>query len=101
MSLFAVVLFNVLPKEFAPTEDRGVVIIPTTGPEGASFPYTIEHVMRLESLLQRYLDSGEAYAVFATVGGWPPGMSGSASNRRLPLKSSRWWRACPAFAVLR
>ncbi len=70
MSLFAVVLFNALPKEFAPTEDRGVVIIPTTGPEGASFPYTTEHVIRLESLLQKYIDNGEAYAVFATVGGF-------------------------------
>jgi multidrug efflux pump len=80
MSLFAVVLFNVLPKEFAPTEDRGVVIIPTTGPEGASFPYTIEHVMRLESLLQRYLDSGEAYAVFATVGGFQRPAVGNIAN---------------------
>ena len=70
MSLFAVVLFNALPKEFAPTEDRGVVIIPTTGPEGASFPYTMEHVMRLESLLQKYIDNGEAYAVMSTVGGF-------------------------------
>ncbi|MFN9336758.1 MAG: efflux RND transporter permease subunit [Alphaproteobacteria bacterium] len=80
MSLFAVVLFNALPKEFAPTEDRGVVIIPTTGPEGASFPYTIEHVMRLESLLQRYLDSGEAYAVFATVGGFQRPAVGNIAN---------------------
>ena len=80
MSLFAVVLFNALPKEFAPTEDRGVVIIPTTGPEGASFPYTIEHVMRLESLLQRYLDNGEAYAVFATVGGFQRPAVGNIAN---------------------
>ncbi|MCA3406918.1 MAG: efflux RND transporter permease subunit [Roseomonas sp.] len=80
MSLFAVVLFNALPKEFAPTEDRGVVIIPTTGPEGASFPYTVEHVMRLESLLQRYLDSGEAYAVFATVGGFQRPAVGNIAN---------------------
>ena len=80
MSLFAVVLFNALPKEFAPTEDRGVVIIPTTGPEGASFPYTVEHVIRLENLLQRYLDSGEAYAVFATVGGFQRPAVGNIAN---------------------
>jgi len=80
MSLFAVVLFNALPKEFAPTEDRGVVIIPTTGPEGASFPYTVEHVIRLENLLQRYLDSGEAFAVFATVGGFQRPAVGNVAN---------------------
>jgi len=80
MSLFAVVLFNALPKEFAPTEDRGVVIIPTTGPEGASFPYTVEHVIRLENLLQRYLDNGEAYAVFATVGGFQRPAVGNIAN---------------------
>ena len=80
MSLFAVVLFNALPKEFAPTEDRGVVIIPTTGPEGASFPYTMEHVMRLESLLQKYIDSGEAYAVMSTVGGFQRPAIGNVAN---------------------
>jgi multidrug efflux pump len=80
MSLFAVVLFNALPKEFAPTEDRGVVIIPTTGPEGASFPYTMEHVIRLESLLQKYIDNGEAYAVFATVGGFQRPAVGNIAN---------------------
>ena len=80
MSLFAVVLFNALPKEFAPTEDRGVVIIPTTGPEGASFPYTTEHVIRLESLLQKYIDNGEAYAVFATVGGFQRPAVGNIAN---------------------
>jgi len=66
----AVLLYSALPKEFAPTEDRGVVIIPTTGPEGASFAYTLEHVYQIERLLQRYLDSGEARAIFATVGGF-------------------------------
>jgi multidrug efflux pump len=57
-----------------------VVIIPTTGPEGASFPYTIEHVIRLENLLQRYLDSGEAYAVFASIGGFQRPAVGNAAT---------------------
>jgi multidrug efflux pump len=70
LSALAVVLYGVLPKEFAPTEDRGVVIIPTTGPEGASFGYTLEHVNQIEGLLQRYLDNGEATAVFTIAGGF-------------------------------
>jgi multidrug efflux pump len=80
LSALAVALYSVLPKEFAPTEDRGVVIIPTTGPEGASFAYTMEHVMQIERLLQRYVDSGEARAVFATVGGFQRPAVGNVAN---------------------
>ncbi|WP_137124241.1 efflux RND transporter permease subunit [Roseomonas sp. HF4] len=80
ISGFAAVLYSVLPKEFAPTEDRGVVIIPTTGPEGASFGYTLEHVYQIERLLQRYVDSGEAVAVFATVGGFQRPAVGNVAN---------------------
>ncbi len=74
LSGLSVVLFNLLPKEFTPVEDRGVVIIPTTGPEGASFSYMREHVLRIEALVQRYRDNGEAASVFATLGGFqrPP-----------------------------
>ncbi|MBR0671130.1 efflux RND transporter permease subunit [Neoroseomonas soli] len=80
LSAFAVVFYTVLPKEFAPTEDRGVVIIPTTGPEGASFNYTMEHVTQIERLLQRYVDNGEAAAVFATVGGFQRPAVGNVAN---------------------
>jgi multidrug efflux pump len=80
ISGLAAVLYSVLPKEFAPTEDRGVVIIPTSGPEGASFGYTLEHVYQIERLLQRYVDSGEAVAVFATVGGFQRPAVGNVAN---------------------
>lgn len=80
LSGLAVALYAALPKEFAPTEDRGVVIIPTTGPEGASFGYTMEHVLQIERLLQRYVESGEAAAVFATVGGFQRPAVGNVAN---------------------
>jgi multidrug efflux pump len=74
LSGLSVVLFNLLPKEFTPVEDRGVVIIPTTGPEGASFGYMREHVEHIERQMQRYVDNGEAASVFSTMGGFqrPP-----------------------------
>ncbi len=84
----AVVLYGVLPKEFAPTEDRGVVIIPTTGPEGASFTYTMEHVTQIERLLQRYVDNGEAAAVFSTVGGFQRPAVGNVAN--IFIRLSPW-----------
>ena len=80
LSALAVALHGALPKEFAPTEDRGVVIIPTIGPEGASFGYTLDHVIQIERLLQRYVDSGEAHAVFATVGGFQRPAVGNVAN---------------------
>ena len=36
VSLTAYGLFNAVPKEFSPTEDRGIIIIPIQAPEGAS-----------------------------------------------------------------
>jgi len=69
LSGLAVILFNIIPKEFTPTEDRGVVIIPMTGPEGANFNYMREHIQRAEAIGRRYVESGEAASVFAVMGG--------------------------------
>lgn len=88
LSALAVLLFMGLPKEFAPTEDRGVVIIPTTGPEGASFAYTLEHVRQIEDVLRRYSENGEAAAVFATIGGNQRPAVGNVGN--VFLRLSPW-----------
>jgi multidrug efflux pump len=80
VSALAVALFQVLPKEFAPIEDRGVVIIPTTGPEGASFAYTREQVLRVERIIQPMVDSGEVGSVFATIGGFQRPAQGNVAN---------------------
>ncbi len=76
----AVALFQAIPKEFAPTEDRGVVIIPTTGPEGASFAYTREQVERVERIVQPYIDRGEVQSIFATVGGFQRPAQANVAN---------------------
>ncbi len=80
LTAFAVALFMVLPKEFAPTEDRATIIIPTTGPEGASFGYTLEQVARVERIVQPYVDRGEVGAVFATVGGFQRPAQSNVAN---------------------
>ncbi|WP_114374938.1 efflux RND transporter permease subunit [Elioraea thermophila] len=80
LSLLAVSLFQVLPKEFAPTEDRGVVVIPVTAPEGASFAYTREHVMKIEDILIPYVERGVGSVVFASIGGFQrPAVSNTAN----------------------
>ena len=85
ISAAAVALFNVIPKEFAPTEDRGTIIIPTTGPEGASFTYTREQVLRIESILQPYVDRGEVAAMFATIGGFQRPAQANVANMFIRL----------------
>ncbi len=45
------VLFNVVNKELAPGEDRGVFFISVEAPEGAGYDYTVAQIHRVESLL--------------------------------------------------
>jgi multidrug efflux pump len=40
-------LFKVLPSELAPLEDRGMISVSTTGPEGATFEYMGEYIDNL------------------------------------------------------
>ncbi|MFT6557140.1 efflux RND transporter permease subunit [Sneathiella sp.] len=60
--------YSQLPKEFAPTEDRGFFYIPVKAVEGASFDYTERNVRKIEALLNPLLENGEAESVFALVG---------------------------------
>jgi multidrug efflux pump len=67
VSLTAYNLWVMVPKEFAPTEDRGVIIIPITAPEGASLAYTRERVREVERLLKPQFDSGLIRTTLAIV----------------------------------
>jgi multidrug efflux pump len=50
-ALLSLVLFNVVPKELAPAEDRGAFFVTIEGPEGAGFDYTVEQMHKVEALL--------------------------------------------------
>ena len=63
----AYVLFAALPQELAPTEDRGVIFIPVSAPEGSSLAYTRRQVARIEAELQPLLDEGVARSVLSIV----------------------------------
>ncbi|WP_374630648.1 efflux RND transporter permease subunit [Ferrovibrio sp.] len=71
VSLAAYLMFLALPREFAPTEDRGVFFVSMTGPEGSSYDYTRRNVMRVEQVLQPLIDRGDVTRVLANVApGW-------------------------------
>ncbi|UFN51010.1 efflux RND transporter permease subunit [Roseomonas sp. OT10] len=80
LSALAVALFNVLPKEFTPIEDRGTIIVPMTGPEGASFAYMRQQVQLAEAVMQPYVRSGDATVVFSTLGGFIRPPQGNQAN---------------------
>jgi multidrug efflux pump len=80
LSGLAILLFTLVPKEFVPTEDRGVVIIPMTGPEGANANYMREHVERAERIGAQYVQDGVAASVFTTMGGQQRPPVGNIAN---------------------
>lgn len=54
-----VILFNLMPSEYTPREDRGAIMINVNGPEGATFAYMKDYMDEIERRLQPYLESGE------------------------------------------
>ena len=67
---FAWGLFGVLDEELIPPEDRGVLRVFATGPDGVSLGYSDRQADRIEEILQPYVDSGEVERVLTTVGRW-------------------------------
>lgn len=57
--LTGVLLFTVIPSEYAPKEDRGAFFIMVKGPEGASYKYMSEYMTMIESRLMPLVEAGE------------------------------------------
>lgn len=55
-----VLLYNHLPKEYAPEEDRGTFFVMVNGPEGASYDYMKGYMEEIEKRLMVFIDQGEA-----------------------------------------
>jgi multidrug efflux pump len=82
-------LFRMLPTEYAPREDRGIFFTLITAPPGASLEYTESYAERMEEILMRYVDSGEARRVLLRVpGGW--GSGGGVDSARAIVLLEDW-----------
>jgi hydrophobic/amphiphilic exporter-1 (mainly G- bacteria), HAE1 family len=78
-----VMLFQLVPKGFIPTEDQGYFIVLVIGPEGTSFDYTKKVIQKVENIIMPHK---EVNGVFA-VNGF--GFTGNAGNRAImfvPMK---------------
>jgi multidrug efflux pump len=62
------VVFPKLPQELAPTEDRGIIIMPTSAPRGSTVEYTDHHVRKAEEQLIPYIEDGVANRLLSIVG---------------------------------
>ena len=67
-SAAAYLSFLQLPQELTPPEDRAVVLLRLSAPQGASLDYTNAQMRKVEAILTPYVDSGEADNVFAISG---------------------------------
>jgi HAE1 family hydrophobic/amphiphilic exporter-1 len=74
----AVFVYTLLPEELTPTEDRGVVPISVSAPQGVSIDYTDAQMRLVEQTAAQYVKSGEAQAMFSISGFG--GNGGGASN---------------------
>jgi multidrug efflux pump len=52
-AILSFVLFQIVPKELAPAEDRGAFFIMFEGPEGAGFDYTVSQIQKVEALMAK------------------------------------------------
>ncbi|ODT85615.1 efflux RND transporter permease subunit [Phenylobacterium sp. SCN 70-31] len=58
LTLAAVGVFSVLPRELTPEEDRRRAMVMISGPEGAGFDYTLRAADQVEGVLNRYVSEG-------------------------------------------
>jgi multidrug efflux pump len=64
---FAVILFQAIPKELVPEEDRGRVDVQIQAPEGSGFDYTAAIAARVEKKLATYKAEGTAQRYIISV----------------------------------
>ena len=70
-SLYAVfTLFQQLPSEYTPKEDRGDLFIMMKGAEGASYENNVKNMQKIEEKLMAYQEKGELDRVLVRVPGF-------------------------------
>ena len=65
-------LYSQLDNELVPDEDRGVLTVDATGPDGVGIDFMDGELDEVERVLQPYLDSGEIESTFSIVGRYDP-----------------------------
>ena len=85
LSLLAVVLFNKMPQELTPTEDRASFTISATAPMGSTAGYTDHHMQKIEELLRPYLEQGVIEGTMTITG-----FRGDPDRGNITVKLAPW-----------
>ncbi|WP_390547993.1 efflux RND transporter permease subunit [Qipengyuania sp. MTN3-11] len=71
-ALAAGLLYPQLDNELVPDEDRGVIEVDATGPDGVGIDFMDGELDEIERVLQPYLDDGVIASTFSIVGRYDP-----------------------------
>ncbi len=80
-------LFSALPSEYAPAEDRNMMLMMVRAPEGATPGYMDRQVQSIESILMPYVESGDIKRVVSRSGMWGGGGDVNTAFVYMPLES--------------
>ncbi len=64
------VVYDTLPRELTPSEDRGVVFVPLSAPQGSRVTFTDEAARQVEAAAEPLREAGVVETVFVYVGSW-------------------------------
>ncbi|HEX7012628.1 MAG TPA: efflux RND transporter permease subunit [Steroidobacteraceae bacterium] len=84
----AVLLFRVLPAEYAPSEDRQRVMVLLTAPEGSSMQYMDRYLREVESVIMEEIKAGTVRRMLTRIGSW--GGGGDVNSGRIFMALSPW-----------
>ncbi|NNE23284.1 MAG: efflux RND transporter permease subunit [Rhizobiales bacterium] len=68
----ALMTYQTLGEELVPEEDRGLITVRLTGPDGVGLDYTDRQVEKVEAVLQPLVDEGTATKLFTITGRYDP-----------------------------
>ncbi|SDQ94234.1 efflux RND transporter permease subunit [Pseudovibrio sp. Tun.PSC04-5.I4] len=77
--------YTSLPQQLTPTEDRSVIFMIGSTPQGASLDYTAGKMTELEDIAQNYVDTGEAKSIMSLIG-----MGGQVNRGFLVMVLQDW-----------
>lgn len=72
IALVAVITYGQLGEELVPGEDRGLISVRLTGPDGVGLDYTDRQVEKVEAIMQPLVDAGIAKGLFSITGRYDP-----------------------------
>jgi len=63
-------VYQQLPSELTPSEDRGVVFVPLSAPQGSTVTFTDQAARQVERISEPLVASGDVETVFTFTGSW-------------------------------